>query len=108
MTLSPPPSSCSLTEWPGDCLRSALGEASPLARAEASLVAVLTALGRKRRLARLLGVQGYSIGNPFEQKRVDVYLNLTCETLHSLLPNKSPFLKNEYQKKWMHLQICQS
>ncbi len=53
--------------------KSASGEDSPIARAEASLVAVLTALGRKRRLARLLVVQGYSIGNPFEQKRVEIF-----------------------------------
>ena len=53
--------------------KSAAAEASPLARAEASLVAVLSALGRKRRLARLLVVQGYSIGNPFEQKRVEIF-----------------------------------
>lgn len=53
--------------------KSAEGVDSPIARAEASLVAVLTALGRKRRLARLLVVQGYSIGNPFEQKRVEIF-----------------------------------
>ena len=53
--------------------RSAAGETSPIAAAEASLVAVLSALSRKRRLARLLVVQGYSIGNPFEQKRVEIF-----------------------------------
>ena len=53
--------------------KSAAGEESPIASAEAALVAVLSALGRKRRLARLLVVQGYSMGNPFEQKRVEIF-----------------------------------
>ncbi len=46
---------------------------SALARADAALGAVLTALTRRRRLARLLMVQGYSMGNAFEQKRVELF-----------------------------------
>ncbi|MEX0762521.1 MAG: TetR/AcrR family transcriptional regulator [Dehalococcoidia bacterium] len=53
--------------------KAADNENSPLARAEAALDAVLTALAKRRRLARLLIVQGYSMGNAFERKRVEIF-----------------------------------
>ena len=46
---------------------------SPLRRAEAALEAVLTALAKRRRLARLIMLQGYSMGNAFERKRVELF-----------------------------------
>lgn len=46
---------------------------SPLAGAEAALTEVLTRLGRRRRIAKVLLVQGYSMGSAFENKRVEVY-----------------------------------
>lgn len=49
------------------------GFESPLARAEASLEAAVRVLGRKRALARLLIIQGYTMGNAFERKRVEIY-----------------------------------
>lgn len=48
-------------------------ETSPLARAEAALMEVLLRLGKRRRLARILMVQGYSMGNAFEAKRVEIF-----------------------------------
>lgn len=48
-------------------------EGPALDGAEAALRAVLSALSRKRRLARLLVVQGYSMGNQFERKRAQVF-----------------------------------
>ena len=53
--------------------RAAANGEKPLERAEAALEAVLGALGRRRRLARLLMVQGYSMGNAFERKRVELF-----------------------------------
>lgn len=44
-----------------------------IGRAEAALIAVFSALGKRRRLARLLMVQGYSMGNAFERKRVELF-----------------------------------
>lgn len=44
-----------------------------IGRAEAALTAVFSALGKRRRLARLLMVQGYSMGNAFERKRVELF-----------------------------------
>ena len=46
---------------------------SPLAGADAALSEVLTTLGRRRRLANVLLVPGYSMGSAFEQKRVEVF-----------------------------------
>ncbi|MDA1258383.1 MAG: TetR/AcrR family transcriptional regulator [Chloroflexi bacterium] len=46
---------------------------SPLAGADAALAEVLTRLGSRRRLAKVLLVQGYSMGSAFEQKRVEVF-----------------------------------
>ena len=48
-------------------------ESSPLAKAEAALMEVLLRLGERRRLARILMVQGYSMGNAFEAKRVEIF-----------------------------------
>jgi TetR/AcrR family fatty acid metabolism transcriptional regulator len=48
-------------------------EAAALDRAENALRAVLTTLSRKRQLARLLMVQGYSMGNQFERKRAEIF-----------------------------------
>ena len=48
-------------------------ETSPLAKAEAALMEVLLRLGKRRRLARILMVQGYSMGNAFEAKRVEIF-----------------------------------
>lgn len=53
--------------------RAAAIEGPELERAERALRAVLTALCRKRRLARLLMVQGYSMGNRFERKRAEIF-----------------------------------
>ena len=47
--------------------------ASPLVGVEAALTEVLTRLGRRRRIAKVLLVQGYSMGSAFEKKRVEVY-----------------------------------
>ena len=48
-------------------------ESAALDRAENALRAVLTTLSRKRQLARLLMVQGYSMGNQFERKRAEIF-----------------------------------
>ena len=42
-------------------------------RLEVALATALEVLGRRRRLAKLLLVQGYSMGNAFEQKRTEIY-----------------------------------
>jgi AcrR family transcriptional regulator len=46
---------------------------SPVAAAEAALGAVVSALSRQKRLARLLVTQGYSMGNAFEAKRAEIF-----------------------------------
>lgn len=51
----------------------AAGNGNALERAELALRAVLSALSRKRRLARLMVVQGYSMGNQFERKRAEIF-----------------------------------
>lgn len=51
----------------------ATGDGPALVRAESALRAVLTALSKNRRLARLVVVQGYSMGNQFEQKRAQIF-----------------------------------
>jgi AcrR family transcriptional regulator len=48
-------------------------EPSALGRLEMALDTVLDSLGQKRPLAKLLLVQGYSMGNAFEKKRVELY-----------------------------------
>lgn len=42
-------------------------------RLEVALTTALEVLGRRRRLAKLLLIQGYSMGNAFEQKRTEIY-----------------------------------
>ena len=49
------------------------GDGPALDRADKALRAVLMSLSRRRRLARLLMVQGYSMGNSFERKRVEIF-----------------------------------
>ncbi len=44
-----------------------------LAKVQAALEAVLTALNRRRRLAKVLLLQGYGLGPVFEAKRLDIY-----------------------------------
>ena len=51
----------------------ASGNGPALEQAELALRAVLAALSRKRRLARLMVVQGYSMGNQFERKRAEIF-----------------------------------
>ena len=46
---------------------------SPIEAAEAALDAVVSALSRQKRLARLLVTQGYSMGNAFEAKRSEIF-----------------------------------
>ena len=46
---------------------------SPVAAAEAALGAVVMALSRQKRLARLLVTRGYSMGNAFESKRSEIF-----------------------------------
>jgi AcrR family transcriptional regulator len=53
--------------------QAAAGDGPELHRAELALRAVLTSLCRKRRLARLMVVQGYSMGNQFERKRAEIF-----------------------------------
>ena len=48
-------------------------EESGVDRLEVALTTALQVLGRRRRLAKLLLVQGYSMGNAFEKKRSDIY-----------------------------------
>lgn len=51
----------------------AAGDGPALERAESALRAVLSSLSRNRRLARLVVVQGYSMGNQFERKRAQIF-----------------------------------
>lgn len=53
--------------------KAAMRADSPVAAAEAALGAVVSALSRQRRLARLLVTQGYSMGNAFESKRTEIF-----------------------------------
>ena len=46
---------------------------SPIAAAGAALDAVVVALSKRKRLARLLVTQGYSMGNGFESKRSEIF-----------------------------------
>ncbi|MFB3091610.1 MAG: TetR/AcrR family transcriptional regulator [Dehalococcoidia bacterium] len=48
-------------------------ESDAIARLEIALTTVLESLGKRRRLAKLLLVQGYSTGNAFEKKRIETY-----------------------------------
>jgi TetR/AcrR family fatty acid metabolism transcriptional regulator len=49
------------------------GDGPALERADRALRAVLLSLSRRRQLARLLMVQGYSMGNSFERKRAEIF-----------------------------------
>ena len=49
------------------------GQEKAIDRLEVALTTVLELLGRRRRLAKLLLIQGYSMGNAFEQKRTEIY-----------------------------------
>ena len=53
--------------------RESAGQSSALAGADAALVAVFSALSKRRRLAKLLMIQGYSMGNAFERKRAELF-----------------------------------
>ncbi len=53
--------------------KAASAKTDPLSGAEAALEAVLTSICRRRRLARLLLLQGYSMGNAFERKRATTF-----------------------------------
>ena len=53
--------------------KAAANAGSPMAAAEAALGAVVSALSRQKRLARLLVTQGYSMGNAFESKRSEIF-----------------------------------
>ena len=46
---------------------------TPIAAAEAALDAVVVALSKRKRIARLLVTQGYSMGNAFESKRSEIF-----------------------------------
>lgn len=48
-------------------------EKSGIDRLEVALGTALEVLGKRRRLAKLLLVQGYSMGNSFEKKRTEIY-----------------------------------
>lgn len=48
-------------------------EENAIDRLEVALTTALELLGQRRRLAKLLLVQGYSMGNAFEQKRTEIY-----------------------------------
>ena len=48
-------------------------EESGVNRLEVALSTALESLGKRRRLAKLLLVQGYSMGNSFEKKRTEIY-----------------------------------
>jgi AcrR family transcriptional regulator len=53
--------------------RESAGQPTALASADAALVAVFSALSKRRRLAKLLMIQGYSMGNAFERKRAELF-----------------------------------
>ncbi len=48
-------------------------EQAGIDRLEVALTTALEVLGKRRRIAKLLLVQGYSMGNSFEKKRVEIY-----------------------------------
>lgn len=52
---------------------SSSGDGPALERADKALRAVLLSLSRRRRFAKLLMVQGYSMGNSFERKRAEIF-----------------------------------
>ena len=48
-------------------------EETGIDRLQVALTTALEVLGKRRRIAKLLLVQGYSMGNSFEKKRVEIY-----------------------------------
>lgn len=48
-------------------------ESDPLKKVEIALSTVMESLSKRRNLAKLLLVQGYSMGNAFEKKRVEIF-----------------------------------
>lgn len=44
-----------------------------IAKLDIALTTVLASLSKRRRLAKLMLVQGYSMGNGFEKKRIEIY-----------------------------------
>ena len=53
--------------------KSVAQEQSAIGRLDITLTTVLESLGNQRRLAKLLLIQGYSMGNAFEKKRMEVH-----------------------------------
>jgi len=53
--------------------KAALEAESPLEAAEAAIDEVLSTLSAQKRLAKLLIIQGYTMGNAFESKRAEVF-----------------------------------
>ena len=51
----------------------ARAHSSPIAKVEAALMSVLANLSKHKRLAKQLMLQGYSIGNSFEHKRIEIF-----------------------------------
>ena len=58
--------------------KAALEAESPLRAAEAAIDEVLSTLSGQKRLARLLIIQGYTMGNAFESKRAEVFDRFAC------------------------------
>jgi len=53
--------------------RAIAGQHGALAKVQAALEAVVTALSRRRHLAKVLLLQGYGLGPNFEAKRLEIY-----------------------------------
>ncbi|MBI4221045.1 MAG: TetR/AcrR family transcriptional regulator [Chloroflexi bacterium] len=53
--------------------RESAEQTAALEKADAALVTVFSVLSKRRRLAKLLMVQGYSMGNAFERKRAELF-----------------------------------
>lgn len=56
-----------------DVERAIASQHGALGKVQAALEAVLTALSRRRRLAKVLLLQGYGLGPAFETKRLELY-----------------------------------
>ena len=59
-------------------------EKSALRRVEVAIETVLESLTKRRRLAKLLLVQGYSMGNSFEKKRIELFSRFAESIKHNL------------------------
>ena len=64
--------------------RAAAKADSPVDAAAAALGAVVSALSKQKRLARLLVTQGYSMGNAFENKRTEIFDRFASVIRHRL------------------------